>query len=132
MSGYLVKVNFKDGDIVKKDELLYEIDPRPFQADLDQAKGTVERLEAQKKLLDIQVDRYRKLADEGRRQPAGPRSVPGPAGARTSARLKSAKAQVEHAELNLDFTRITAPIDRQDQPHAVDRRATWSTPTPRC
>jgi membrane fusion protein, multidrug efflux system len=47
VSGYLVKVCFKDGDDVKQDQLLYEIDPRPFQADLDQAKGNVERLEAE-------------------------------------------------------------------------------------
>ncbi len=81
MSGYLIKVNFKDGDdTIKEGDLLYEIDPRPFQADLDQANGNVERLEAEKKLLAIQVDRYRKLADEGGRQPAGPRPVSGPAG----------------------------------------------------
>src|SRR5262249_4052145 len=61
VNGYLVKVNFKDGDIVQKDQLLYEIDPRPYQAQLDVAKGQVERLEGQKKLLQIQVDRYTKL-----------------------------------------------------------------------
>jgi multidrug efflux pump subunit AcrA (membrane-fusion protein) len=41
VSGYLVRVAFKDGDIVKEGALLYQIDPRPFQADLDQAKGVV-------------------------------------------------------------------------------------------
>jgi RND family efflux transporter MFP subunit len=110
VSGYLVKVNFKDGDIVKKDELLYEIDPRPFQADLDMAKGTLERLQAQKKLMDIQVDRYRELAKKG----AGSQQDLDQYLAQQAENiggLKTSEAQVEHAQLNLDFTRITAPID---------------------
>ena len=65
VTGYLDKVNFKDGDVVKENDLLYQIDPRPFQASLDQAKAEVERLEADKKLMVIQVDRYTKLAEKG-------------------------------------------------------------------
>lgn len=110
VSGYLVKVNFKDGDIVKLDELLYEIDPRPFQAELDMAKGTYERLEAQKKLMDIQVDRYRKLAEKG----AGSQQDLDQYLAQQAeniAGLKTSQAQVDQAQLNLGFTRITAPID---------------------
>jgi RND family efflux transporter MFP subunit len=110
VSGYLVKVNFKDGDdSIKEGDLLYEIDPRPFQADLDQANGNVERLEAEKKLLAIQVDRYRKLAAKG----AGSQQDLDQYLAQQAENigsLKAAQAQVDRAKLNLGFTRITAPI----------------------
>jgi RND family efflux transporter MFP subunit len=109
VSGYLVKVNFKDGDIVKLGELLYEIDPRPFQADLDLAKGALEKLGAQKKLLDIQVERYRKLAEKAAASQQDVDQYMAQQAENIGA-LKSARAQVERAQLNLDFTRITAPI----------------------
>ena len=51
VSGYLVKVAFQDGEIVKKDALLYQIDPRPFQAVLDQALASVECLRARKETV---------------------------------------------------------------------------------
>lgn len=110
VSGYLVKVAFTDGDHVKKGQLLYEIDPRPFQAELDQALGTVERLEAEKKLLAIQVDRYTKLAAKGASSQQDLDEYIAKQAENVGA-IKAAKANVEKAELNLDFTKITAPID---------------------
>ncbi len=109
VTGYLMKVGFKDGDYVKQDDLLYEIDPRPFQDDLDRAKGEIERLEAQKKLLDIQVVRFRELvskraaAQEDLDQYLAQQ-------AENIGELKSARAQAAKAALNLGFTRVTAPI----------------------
>jgi RND family efflux transporter MFP subunit len=109
VSGYLVKVNFKDGDIVKLNQLLYQIDPRPFEAALDQANGVLEKLQAEKKLLDIQVDRYRKLAAKGA---ASQQDVDQyfAQQAENIGAIKAAEAQVEIAKLNLEFTRITAPV----------------------
>ena len=109
VSGYLVEVNFKDGDIVKQDDLLYVIDPRPFQADLDQANGVLEELKARKRLLDIQVKRYRNLAESGAgSQQDFDRYVAEQA--ENIGAISAAKAQVRTAELNLGFTRVTAPI----------------------
>jgi RND family efflux transporter MFP subunit len=109
VSGYLVKVNFKDGDIVKLNQLLYQIDPRPFQADLDKAQGMLEKLVAEKKLLDIQVDRYRKLAEKGA---ASQQDVDQyfAQQAENIGAIKAAEAQIVTAKLNLEFTRITAPV----------------------
>lgn len=110
VSGYLVKVNFKEGDLVEKDDVLYEIDPRPFQADLDRAKGEVERLEAQKKLVAIQVDRYQKLALKGAASQQDLDQYLGQQ-AENIGSLKAAKANAERADLNLKFCTIASPIN---------------------
>lgn len=112
VSGYIVKVNFKDGAIVKQGELLYKIDARPFQAVLDQTKGQVERLEAEKKLLVIQVDRYKKLVEKGAASQQDLDEYLGKQAANIGA-LKAAEAQVAQAALNLEFTEITAPLTGQ-------------------
>ena len=109
VSGYLVKVAFKDGEYVAKDQLLYQIDPRPFEADLKQAEGEVERLDAQKKLLKIQVDRYRKLAEKGAGSQQDLDQYLGQQAENVGA-LQTAAAQVDRAKLNLGFTRIASPI----------------------
>jgi RND family efflux transporter MFP subunit len=109
VTGYLDMVKFKDGDIVKDGDLLYQIDPRPFQAALDQAKGEVERLEAEKKLLEIQVDRYTKLAEKGAGSQQDLDEYVAKRAENVGA-IKAAQAQVEMADLNLGFTRIAAPL----------------------
>lgn len=112
VSGHLVKVNFQDGQPVTKGDLLFEIDPRPYQAALDNAVGDLNRLQAM--LIKAQAD----LTRAERLRPSGAISQEGYelavsqlAIARAS--ILSAKAAVRTAELNLEFTRITSPIDGQ-------------------
>ena len=69
------------GDIVKKDQVLYQIDPRPYQASLEVAKGALERYRGQKMLVDIQVARYKKLAAKGAAS-ASPLKSPDPCSVR--------------------------------------------------
>ncbi len=109
VTGYLIKVNFKDGDVVKENALLYQIDPRPFQAALDQALAQVERLKASQKLLAIQVDRYVKLAKKGAASQQDVDQYTAQQAENVGA-LKAAQAQVEMANLNLGFTRVAAPL----------------------
>ncbi len=112
VTGYIDKVYFKDGDFIKKGATLYLIDPRPYQAKLDIAKGDVERLEGERKLADIQVDRYKKLSDKGAASKQDydiwiakkEENIGG---------LASAKSQVIYNQLNLDFCKVIAPIDGQ-------------------
>lgn len=112
VTGYLVKVNFKDGDLVRENDVLYEIDPRPYQAELDRSKGQVEKLEGQKKLLQIQVDRYTKLVAKGAASQQELDTYIGQQ-AENFGGLAAAKSQVIYADLNLQFCTIKSPISGQ-------------------
>lgn len=109
VTGYLVKVHFKDGDIVGAGDPLYEIDPRPFEEQLAQAKGQVERLQAMEKYLAIEVVRYTTLV---KTQAATQEDLDKTLAqqAENIGSLKAAEAQVRQAALNLGFTKIAAPI----------------------
>lgn len=109
VTGYIIKVPFKEGDIVKEGDVLYEIDPRPYQATLDKAKGDVVRLEGQKKLIDIQVDRYTKLVAKGAGSQQDLDTYLGQQ-AENAGSLQAARAAVEFAALNLGFCTVTSPI----------------------
>src|SRR6187399_320782 len=61
VSGYLTEIHFKAGAVVKKGDLLFVIDPRPYQADLDRATAESERAAAQLKLTEIELDRAKDL-----------------------------------------------------------------------
>src|ERR1043166_4889220 len=64
VTGYLLTQNYKEGDPIKKGDLLFEIDPRPFQATLDQAKGQLAQAEAKQGKTDLDVKRYAPLVKE--------------------------------------------------------------------
>jgi multidrug resistance efflux pump len=65
VSGYITEVRFEEGAIIKKDDLLYVIDPRPYQADFDRAAAEFERMQAQLKLSQIELDRAQDLRRRG-------------------------------------------------------------------
>ena len=110
ISGIMQKVNFKEGQMVKKGELLAEIDPRPYQAALDQAKAALARDEAL--LADAQLDlkRYEDLIKQdsvSQQQVDTQRATVG----QDTGTVASDTAQVKTAELNLAYTQIASPID---------------------
>jgi membrane fusion protein (multidrug efflux system) len=110
VTGYLVKQNYREGDPIKKGDLLFEIDPRPFQAALDQAKGHLAQAEARWGKTKLDVKRYEPLVkDKAISQEEYDDAVQ--ANLEAEAAVVSAKAQVEQTQLNLEFTKITSPID---------------------
>jgi membrane fusion protein (multidrug efflux system) len=110
VTGYLMKRNFIEGAFVNKGDLLFEIDPRPFRAALVEAKGQLGQVQAHLAKAQMDVTRATPLAKEKAiSQKELDDSVQTLAGAKAS--VSSAKAAVERAELNLNYTRIEAPID---------------------
>jgi RND family efflux transporter MFP subunit len=108
--GYLLSQNYKEGDPIRKGDLLFEIDPRPFQAALDQAKGQLAQAEARLGKTALDVKRYEPLVkDKAISQEEYDDAVQ--ANLEANAAVVVTKAQVEQAELNLGFTKIISPID---------------------
>jgi membrane fusion protein (multidrug efflux system) len=110
VSGYLITRTFDEGAFVKKGNLLFEIDPRPFHAALAEAKGGLSRAQARLVKTELDVQRDTPLAAaKAISQKDLDDSIQMNAAAKGE--LVSAKASVEQAQLNLNFTRIEAPID---------------------
>lgn len=109
VSGYLVSKNYKDGSYVKKGDVLFQIDKRPFEASLAQAKGVLAQNQALYEKYKLDVERYTPLADRGS---IGEKQLDDARQSllETEASIKSAQAAVDQAEINLKFTTITAPI----------------------
>lgn len=110
VTGYLVKQYYQEGQPVKKGQLLYEIDPRTFQATLDQAKANVARQEAVLKTAKLDAGRVARLLPQNA---VSVRDRDNAVGREASAEAEvlAARAAVENAQLELGFTRITSPID---------------------
>jgi membrane fusion protein, multidrug efflux system len=124
VTGYLMRQGYQEGAFVRKGQLLFEIDPRPFQAALDQAQGQLAQAtaalanaEAVQGRTELDVNRYTPLAKE---QAASQQDLDNAVQnnlaakatvATAKAQIKSAEAAVETAKINLDFTRLVAPIE---------------------
>jgi RND family efflux transporter MFP subunit len=109
VTGYVVQVNFKEGSAVKQGDVLFEIDPRPYQADLDKADAEVARAEAHFKRVSADADRAKKLLDNRSiSQDEYDHAVADRAEAEASLRVAAAARDI--AKLNLSFTRVTAPL----------------------
>ena len=123
VSGYVLKVDFSDGQIVRRGQPLFQIDPRPYQAALQQAAGQEARASATLQDARVELTRARALlaAKATSQQELDTRQA---AELQAEADLKAARATVATARLNLGFTRVIAPIqgrisDSRAQPGAL-------------
>jgi RND family efflux transporter MFP subunit len=124
VTGYLLRQGYQEGAFVKKGQLLFEIDPRPFQAALDQAEGQLAEARAQlasaqavQGRTQLDVEKYTPLAkQQAASQQDLDNSVQNNLAAKATvasaqAQIQTDEAAVETAKINLDFTRLVAPID---------------------
>ena len=124
VTGYLLRRDYQEGSFVRKGQLLFQIDPRPFQAALDQAEGQLAQAiaqlanaEAVQVRTQLDVERYTPLAREQAASQqdldnATQNNVAAKATVATAkAQIKTAEAAVETAKLNLGFTQIISPVD---------------------
>ena len=113
VQGYIVSRDYQEGSVVKKGDLLFQIDPRPFEASLAQAKGTLARDKANQAKTDADekraVDLFKKkvISDQERDTAIA-------AAGSSRANVEADEAAVKQAELDLGYTKITAPIDGVD------------------
>jgi membrane fusion protein (multidrug efflux system) len=124
VTGYLLKQAYMEGSFVRKGQLLFEIDPRPFEAVLDQAKAQLVQAQAQlanaeatQLQAQLNVNKYAPLAQE---QAASQQDLDNAVQTNVAAKatvlnskaaIQAAEAAVKTAQINLDFTRLIAPID---------------------
>jgi membrane fusion protein (multidrug efflux system) len=108
--GYLVKQDYKEGSRVKEGDLLFEIDPRPFQAVLDQALAKLAQDQANFGKTELDVKRYTPLVKQ---QAISQQELDDATQANLAAKaaVVADQAAIETARLNLGFTRITSPVD---------------------
>src|SRR6201981_3771355 len=110
VSGYLIRQNYHEGAFVKKGQVLFEIDPRPFQAVLDQAKGQLAQAEAQMANAELNVRRDIPEA-EAHAIPKSQLDTDTQSLRGAKAAVEAGQAAVEQAELNLGYTRGVSLID---------------------
>jgi RND family efflux transporter MFP subunit len=124
VTGYLLQQDYQEGAFVKKGQLLFEVDPRPFKAALDQSEGQLAQAkailanaQAVQVRTELDVNRYTPLArEQAASQQDLDNAVQNNLAAKATvetaqAQIKTDEAAVETAKINLDFTRLTSPID---------------------
>ena len=110
VSGYIIKQDYKEGSLVRKGQVLFEIDPRPFKAALDRSKGDLAQAQAQLGKSTLDVERDTPLA-EAKAIPKSQLDNEIQAKLGAQATVESGRAAVEQAELNLEFTKVTSLVD---------------------
>ena len=110
IQGYLTKQNYKEGDLVKKGQTLFEIDPRPFEAVLEQAKGQLAQEQARWDTAKANLERIKPLAEQ---RAISLKDLDDATGAEQASRaaIIAAQAVVNKAQVDLSFTKITSPVD---------------------
>jgi len=110
VEGFLESVNFREGSFVRKGDLLYQIDPKPFQAALAQAKADLATAKARLERASNDVTRYTPLAAQ---RAVSQKELDDARSAQDAARgqVEAAQAAVDTATLNLGYTRVYSPID---------------------
>jgi len=110
VSGYLIKQDYQEGALVRKNQVLFRIDPRPFEAVLDQAKAQLAQAEAQLGKTDLDVQRDTPLAKE---KAIAQSQLDNDIQANLAAKatVQAGRAAVVQAELNLEFTNVRSLID---------------------
>jgi len=110
VQGYIVSRDYQEGSVVKKDDLLFQIDPRPFEAALAQAKGTL----AKDKATEVKTDADEKRAFDLFKKKVisdQERDTAIAAAGSSRANVEADEAAVKQTELNLGYTKVTSPID---------------------
>lgn len=109
VTGYIIKQNYREGSVVRKGDVLFEIDPRPFKAALNQAKAQLAQSESQLGKAKLDVERDTPLA-QARAIAQAQLDTEIQARLGAQAQVDAAKANVEQAELNLEWTKVTSLV----------------------
>src|ERR1700737_4292460 len=110
IQGQIISINFTEGQRVHAGDLLAQIDPRPYQALIDQYTGNLERDQAQLKNAQANLTRYTTLGDKGWATPQLIETQQAQVG-ELQAAIKTDKALIEAAQVQHSYTRLTSPID---------------------